>query len=616
MYRNIIIMLLLFAFLSSCKQVRHKHSNAKAILTPLVIEADQIEVEGDTGPFDYSFETKEISEGLSVIIFKITSVVPAQPPELTLKWSFPMVQIDAFWTSNIDVDKVTFWSSAVTSRASSQVPLICFLDNADQNRFMFALSDALNKVRSGFYLREEDARIHCSVKLFTEPTPDLTEYRIELRFDSRNISFYRAIDDAVDWWAAMDNYLPAQVPEQARLPMYSTWYSFHQNLNVAEVIRECRLGKEIGLESVIVDDGWQTMDSKRGYAFTGDWKPERIGNMKAFVDSIHNIGMKFLLWYSLPFIGEKSGSFDTFKGKYLHHWESQGTWVLDPRYPDVREHIIETYEYALRDWGLDGFKLDFLGRFYADDKTILTAENGRDYASVNEAVDRLMTDIMERLRAIRPDIMIEFRQPYIGPLMRKYGNMFRAADCPDMAVVNRVRTTDLRITSGNTAVHSDMFMWHKEDPVESAALQILNILFSVPQLSVRLDSIPADHLLMARHWISYWKENRNILLDGKFIPTHPGALYPLIMAYDENKLIAGLYSEVVVSPTAEDLQVIDIVNAKQSQEVIIDMPCNMGKAKISIFNCLGELIEQYSKWIGPGVHKFYVPPSGLLRIAK
>ena len=67
--------------------------------------------------------------------------------------------------------------------------------------------------------------------------------------------------------------------------------------------------------------------------------------------------------------------------------------------------------------------------------------------------------------------MIEFRQPYIGPLMRKYGNIFRAGDCPNSALENRVRTTDLHILSGTTAVHSDMIMWHYEDQVEIAAFQ-------------------------------------------------------------------------------------------------------------------------------------------------
>ena len=63
---------------------------------------------------------------------------------------------------------------------------------------------------------------------------------------------------------------------------------------------------------------------------------------------------------------------------------------------------------------------------------MLEAKGGRDFASVNEATDRMMTDVLAELRRVKPDVMIEFRQPYIGPLIRKYGNMFRASDCPNI----------------------------------------------------------------------------------------------------------------------------------------------------------------------------------------
>ena len=90
---------------------------------------------------------------------------------------------------------------------------------------------------------------------------------------------------------------------------------------------------------LIVDDGWQTMDDRRGYRYTGDWEPVRVGDMKSFVDRVHRLDVKFMLWYSLPFIGENAGNYERFRGKYLRYWESQGAWVLDPRYPEVREFI-------------------------------------------------------------------------------------------------------------------------------------------------------------------------------------------------------------------------------------------------------------------------------------
>ena len=615
---SFLLLSVVFLVLLGCnkkdQQVGSYESNDRALIIPF--SSDNIKIEGELGTFDANITTKIITQDLEIVTLTISSDQLAVPPKFNLEWSFPSIDIYQFWNSNINTDKVTYYRNDIISRASSQVPLISFINGDDKNRFTFALSDALNKINTNTWLMEEDSRFYCNIELFSEPHPPIQQYSIDIRIDRRQIPFYKSISESTDWWAAMPDYTPAPVPEIARMPMYSTWYSFHQNLDVEEIIKECKIGKKLGLEAVIVDDGWQTLDNNRGYAYTGDWIPERMGNMGAFVDSLHAFDMKILLWYSLPFIGEKANLFNQFNGKYLHHWESQGTWVLDPRYPEVREHIINTYETALVKWDLDGFKLDFLGWFYADEKTDMTARNRRDFASVNEATDRLMTDIMLRLKSIKPDIMIEFRQPYIGPLMRKYGNMFRAADCPNMEIVNRVRTTDLKIASGNTAVHSDMFMWHKDDVVESAALQILNILFTVPQLSVKLDSIPQEHFEMAKFWINYWKENREVLLDGEFIPKNPGALYPVLRSSTDNKEIIAVYNDQLIEIINTDLLAFDVVNAKSSTDIILDFKNDFGKTHIFIYDCLGVLKDDESINIQQGMMKITAPPSGLIKFKK
>lgn len=52
--------------------------------------------------------------------------------------------------------------------------------------------------------------------------------------------------------------------------------------------------------------GWQTDDNNREYAYCGDWevKETKIKNMRNFVEQVHNVGMKFMLWYSVPFVGK------------------------------------------------------------------------------------------------------------------------------------------------------------------------------------------------------------------------------------------------------------------------------------------------------------------------
>ena len=87
----------------------------------------------------------------------------------------------------------------------------------------------------------------------------------------------------------------------------------------------------------------------------------------------------------------------------------------------------------------------------------------------------------------------------------------------------------------------------KKNQVESAALQILNILYSVPQLSVRLEEIPDRHLKMIQNWFKYWNENRHILLEGEFIPSNPVANFPMLTALDETKQITTLFEDQIVT---------------------------------------------------------------------
>jgi alpha-galactosidase len=392
--------------------------------------------------------------------------------------------------------------------------------------------------------------------------------------------------------------------------VYSTWYNYHQSVDAADLLKELAVAKPLGFDSVIIDDGWQTMDTGRGYAFTGDWKPERIPDMKGFVEAAHKLGVKVLLWYSVPFVGRHAAVAAQFKDKSLRFDDRLGAYVLDPRYPAVRRYLIDTYKNAMRDWGVDGFKLDFLERFVADEQTVLDAANGRDYASVNEAADRLMTDVMSELRRLNPDIMIEFRQAYIGPLMRKYGNMFRASDSPNAYLANRVKTIDLRLLSGSTVVHADMIMWHDSEPVETAAFQLLNVLYSVPQVSVFLRQARHEHLEMLKFYTSYWLENRAVLLDGEIEAPFPLANYPIVRGRAGDKQIITVYADMVVKLQGTPTARLDIINAKSSTDVVISGSAP-GDYRYQVKDCLGRVVRS-GQTSFTGLTVFEVPVSGLI----
>lgn len=418
--------------------------------------------------------------------------------------------------------------------------------------------------------------------------------------------------DTSKWWETYSDLKPTEVPSIARQPLYSTWYQFHQDLDKERLLKESRLAKEIGFESIILDDGWQTNDNNRGYDYTGDWQPDRFPDFKDVITEIQSLGMKVGIWYSVPFCGKKSKAYQKFKGKFLtenHRWAP----VFDPRYPEVREYLIGIYTAAVREWNLDGLKLDFIDDFKSYPETSFEQDENRDYRSINRAVERLLGDVITEVKKINPEIFIEFRQKYTGPAIRKFGNMLRAFDCPGDYTMNKVRIADIRMLAGNTAVHADMVKWNFDETVEDAALHYINSLFGVPQISVMLHEAPEPHLNMVKFYTQYWNQKSEVLLSDDFTPKNPTANYPIIMAKKGNEKIVGLFEDLVIK-LEKPLHHIDIINAKKSNQVVIFSERDLGFYEYVLRNCQGSQIGKGTIELGEGVSLIEAPQCGLVEL--
>lgn len=553
------------------------------------------------------------NDGVVIYNFEVSNGASRFPKPITLKWKISSNNIKGVWKPSTDFSKriQADWElKPMESRISVDAPIVCAFGHDDTNVLTFACNDAINTLELDVVLREEDNHLYCHVTLFSKPERPIRKYNLQLRLDFRNVHFSKSLQDVAAWWETFEYLSPISVPVIAKQPVYSTWYQFHQDLDEQVLLKECSLASKLGYKSIIIDDGWQTKDSNRGYDFTGDWQPDRIPNMASFVSKIHALGMKVAIWYSVPFCGVKSRAFQHFKGKFLtenHRWAP----VFDPRYPEVREHLIGLYSNALRDWNLDGFKLDFIDDFRLYEDTPMGADDGRDYASINAAVDRLLSDVITNLKIINPDVFIEFRQKYTGPAMRKYGNMFRAFDCPGDSAMNRIRIADLRMYCGNTAIHADMITWHASETVEVAALQLVNIMFGVPQLSVKLQDCREDELNMIRFYTHYWNEHASILMDGDFKPSRPLANYPIQKVVKDDFTIIGVHDDFVVSLDAitENMH---FLNAQLATEIVIKSSKDFGRFAGIIFDCQGNKVSENEIKFSKGATIIEVPPCGIV----
>ena len=548
-----------------------------------------------------------------ILYLTVNMTLPeAEIPELfSIKWNFSASDIASTWNPGMhDIHGLGFEWGQITakSRLASWMPVQELISIKGRNKLLIAVSDVDTPINIKTGLREEDATFACEIEFFTIPTSPRKEYTATVRFDMRDIPYYDSIYDTTAWWENKCGYESAYVPESAKMPMDSLWYSFHQMLDKDEIIKECKASKEIGLETVIIDDGWQTDDNNRGYAYCGDWlvAPKKMGDMASLVKEIHNIGMKVMLWYSVPFMGKYTEKYDSFKNMLL---EGSGNdtdfFGLDPRYKEVREYLVDIYRKAVSEWKLDGLKLDFIDSFVLKGKS-LEYDDKRDYQSLEDAIHALMSEVKTALTQINPEILIEFRQSYVGPSIRKYGNMLRVGDCPCDILKNRYGIINLRLTSGRTAVHSDMIMWNTDDTVENAALQFASILYGVPQVSVRIDKLPEDHYRMLKHYVSFWKEWKDVLLEGYLTAENPECWFSSACSTLDDKSVVTLFTSAIAEVKTEEAVV---VNASALESIIIK---GAKDKKFVVVNCVGDELESGN--ITDNLQQINVPKSGMIFI--
>lgn len=559
-------------------------------------------------------------DGRDAVTIRITSPTNATPPQFGVQLRVPGAGVQNVWTSNfLTSDGQHLWPqlwwddrSTYESQLAANTPIAVGYNSSGVSPVALACSEASNLLRFGLYADDRTCEIVGRCEFFLQPVAAMREYAATIILDRRGRSFADTVRGCSEWVAEQNGFVPAEVPEAAYEPLYSTWYAFLQDVHAEELENEARLAAALGMRTMILDDGWHKEKSASFFSAAGDWMPvkSRFPDFKAHVDAVHRAGLKYMLWLSVPYVGDESKAWGRFKDKllYVHGKKSPGrVGILDPRFPEVREYLIATYERVVGEWGFDGAKLDFIDQFklVGEDPALKDGYAGRDYRSVPEAVNRLMKDVLAHLKRIKPDVLVEFRQAYMGPAILQYGNMMRAADCPADPCANRKRICDLRLTSGKTAVHSDMLVWSRDETPEGAALPILNALFSTIQYSMVLSSLPPSHAEVVRHWISFSREHREALLKGAFRPHHPENGYTWIEGESAKERVVAIYSPDVIVPLGEIGKATYIVNATGGAALAIEVS---GAVEVGRYGVCGKREGTYS--LSAGIHRVPIPPSG------
>ena len=532
---------------------------------------------------------------------------------IQIRFSFPAIDIVGYWTPHCGMvrDLKSDWWPGFDTMMSISAPIISFYNNDSQNVRTIALSETSQKVNNRFGVREETGEIICVITI--DLIDDLFKdgYSLSIYQNSKREIYWNVLNKVVSFWELKENYQSLNSPTFAYAPLYSFWYSYHQNVSAEIIEKECEEIVKFGFKTIIVDDGWQTDDNHRGYAYTGDWIPSenKFPNMKEHVLKIQSMGLKYMLWFSVPFVGIYSKSYQTFKDKLLYFDCNAQAGVLDIRYKEVRDYLKSIYIHAIKDWGIDGLKLDFIDEFYLR-KDSPAFNDKMDIADVQLALATLLKETKDALKKYKPDLLIEFRQKYIGPEIRQYGNMLRVTDCPDSSLANRVGTIDLRLLSHHTAVHSDMLMWNKNDKIENIALQILSCLFSTIQISISLINLREDVSKTLRFYLDFMSSHIDLLQHSQIEPLQPQNLYPYVSVKNKNlkqECMVSYVENVYLTLENREKQFY-YFNGGPSVKLVIKRTDK--KYKCISKNCMGEII--HTIYLQKEYNEIEMPQCGLL----
>ena len=317
-----------------------------------------------------------------------------------IEWFVPMIGILYNWSTRTAISHQIEpeWCGYARSMLASNAPALILFDGKSQAKYTWAIDECEKLIYFKDGVLEENGCIQNNIKLHVQQYTNIFETTITLRIDENILPIADAASKIADWWANDLGMTPAHIPSYSYEPAYSFWYSYHQNVTAENVEAECRRAKELGFDVCIIDDGWQTTDSNRGYAYCGDWeiaKP-KFPDMAKHVENVHKLGMKYLIWYSVPFMGYKSKHFDEFKDMIMVMHDHFKAGILDPRYKKVRDFLINIYKDAVIKYNYDGLKLDFIDQWCEQDE--MAPYNPKmDIPVLQDAVSVFLNDVMREL---------------------------------------------------------------------------------------------------------------------------------------------------------------------------------------------------------------------------
>ncbi len=195
-------------------------------------------------------------------------------------------------------------------------------------------------------------------------------------------------------------------PSTPRPLTLNTWEAVYFDHDPPTLLHLVDLAAHVGVERFVLDDGWFTgrPDDRSGL---GDWVVDTVKwprGVEEIAHAVHGRGMQFGLWFEPEMLNRDSSIARAHPEWILGSRPDAAEWrhqlPIDLTRQDVRDHLVERMDDAVRTLSLDYIKWDH-------NRDLHGAVSGDDGAAAVHRQTLGMYAVMDELRARHPHLEIE-----------------------------------------------------------------------------------------------------------------------------------------------------------------------------------------------------------------
>ena len=318
------------------------------------------------------------------------------------------------------------------------------------------------------------------------------------------------------WIRSRTNHITKVRPRPLTLNMWEAVYFNHNEEGIRKMVDKAA---EIGVERVVLDDGW--FGSRRhDRAGLGDWvvsKDAWPNGLAPIIKYINDKGIEFGLWFEGEMVNRDSDLYRAHPDWILQEpgrIPVEGRWqqVLDLTKEGAYNHVLNQVDAVLSEYNIAYIKWDH-NRHLTD-----PISDGRPVVrKQTEAIYRLFDELKKR----HPGLEIESCSSGGGRIdlgMIEHADRFWTSDQNDPLERQQIqRWTGLVIPPEFLGTHVGPTVGHQMHRTHSVSFRALNALFGHAGIEWNINEADAQETETLKAYINFYKKHRDLLHSGTVV---------------------------------------------------------------------------------------------------